>query len=90
MNVTPYIQENNQFNIVNTILKTMLQQMTTKHKPSRHTIFSTLWAYHSSIKTTIGFTHFYLTYGIEAVFPIEYEIPSLLLAVNFPSITMSH
>jgi hypothetical protein len=45
-------------------------------------LFSALWAYQTSVKTTTGFTPFQLVYGIEAVLPIECEIPSLKLTVE--------
>ena len=45
-------------------------------------LFLRLWAYRTSVKTTIGFTLFQLVYGLEAIFPIECEIPSLKLAVQ--------
>ena len=34
------------------------------------------------MKTATGFTPFQLVYGLESVFPIECEIPSLKLAVK--------
>jgi hypothetical protein len=53
------------------------------HKTSWHTmLFSTLWAYQTSVKSAIGFTPFQLVYGLEAILPIECEIPSLKLAVK--------
>ena len=41
-----------------------------------------LWAYRTSVKTAIGFTPFQLVYGLEAVLPIECEIPSSKLAIE--------
>jgi hypothetical protein len=53
------------------------------HKTSWHTmLFSVLWAYQTSIKSTTGFTPFQLVYGIEAIFPIECEIPYLNLVIE--------
>jgi hypothetical protein len=53
------------------------------HNMNWHTmLFSTLWAYQTSVKSTIGFTPFQLVYGIKAIFPIECEIPCLKLAVE--------
>ena len=52
-----------------------------KNKSSWHImIFLALWAYRTSIKTATGFTRFQLVYGVEAIFLIECEIPSLKLA----------
>jgi hypothetical protein len=53
------------------------------HKKSWHTmLFSTLWAYRTSVKSTTGFTPFRLVYGVEVILPIECEIPSLKLVVE--------
>jgi hypothetical protein len=41
-----------------------------------------LWSYRTAYKLTTGFTTFQLTFGFEAVNPVEYEIPSLRLAVQ--------
>ena len=46
-------------------------------------LFSVLWAYRTSVKTSTCFTPFQLVYGLEAVLPIECEIPSLQIAVQF-------
>ena len=43
-------------------------------------LFSALWAYQTFIKSATGFTPFRLVYGVEAILPIECEIPSLKLA----------
>jgi hypothetical protein len=45
-------------------------------------LFSKLWAYHTSVKSSMGFTPFQLVYGIEAILLIECEIPSLKLVVE--------
>ena len=45
-------------------------------------LFSALWAYRTSAKTSTGFTPFQLVYGLEAVLPIECEISSLQLAIE--------
>jgi hypothetical protein len=53
------------------------------HKTSWHTmLFSALWVYQTSVKSTTGFTHFRLVYGVEAILPIECKIPSLKLVVE--------
>ena len=54
-----------------------------RNKSSWHImLFPTLWAYRTSVKTATGFTPFQLVYGVEVIFPIECEIPSLKLAVQ--------
>ena len=45
-------------------------------------LFSALWAYLTSVKTSTGFTPFQLVYSLEVVFPIECEILSLKLAIE--------
>ena len=68
---------------MNKVLVTMLQHTIGIHKYNWHLmLFSDLWAYRTSVKNAIGFTHFQLVYGLEATLPIECEIPSLKLAVE--------
>jgi hypothetical protein len=45
-------------------------------------LYSTLWAYRTSVKTTTGFSPFQFIYGLEAVLPIEFQIPSLKFEVQ--------
>jgi hypothetical protein len=45
-------------------------------------LYSALWAYRTSVKTATDFSHFQLVYGLEAVLPIECQIPSLKLVVQ--------
>jgi transposase InsO family protein len=83
-NSTPYYpQANGQVEAINKVLITMLQRMIGIHKKIWHTmLFSTLWAYRTSINSATGFTPFRLVYGLEAILPIECEIPSLKLVVE--------
>ena len=41
-----------------------------------------LWAYRTTYKVTTWMTPFALMYGVEAILPIEFEIPSLCLAID--------
>ena len=41
-----------------------------------------LWGYRTSIRTVTGATPYYLTYGMEAVQPIELEVPSLRILLE--------
>jgi hypothetical protein len=86
-NSSPYYpQANGQVDAVNKTLKTILQQTINSAKSNWHSmLYSALWAYQTSVKTAINFSPFQLIYGLEAVFPIECQIPSLKLAVQlFP------
>jgi hypothetical protein len=61
----------------------MLRRIIGIHKTSWHMmLFSALWAYRTSVKSSKGFTPFQLVYGLEVVLPIECEIPSLKLAIQ--------
>jgi hypothetical protein len=83
-----YPQANDQVEEINKILITMLRRMIGIHKTSWHTmLFSTLWAYRTSVKSATRFTPFQLFYGLEAILPIECEIPSLKLAIKLLSNT---
>jgi hypothetical protein len=81
---TPYYpQANGQVEAINKVLITMIRRMIGIHKTSWHTmLFSALWAYRTSVKSATGFTPFRLVYGMEAILPIECEIPSLKLVVE--------
>jgi transposase InsO family protein len=73
-----YPQSNGQVEVVNKVLKTMLQRTVNKHKTNwHHMLFSALWAYRTVVKIATGFTPFHLVHGIEETLPIEYEIPTL-------------
>ena len=83
-NSTPYYpQANGQVEAINKVLITMLRRMIGIHKMSWHTmLFSALWAYQRSVKSATGFTPFRLVYGLQAILPIECEMPSLKLAIE--------
>jgi hypothetical protein len=78
-----YPQANRQVEAINKVLKTMIQCMVGENKTSWHLqLLSALWAYLTSVKTATGITPFQLVYGIEAILPIECEIPLLKLKVE--------
>ena len=45
-------------------------------------LYPTLWACQMSVKAPTGFTPFHPIYGLESIFPVEREIPSLKLVVE--------
>jgi hypothetical protein len=50
-------------------------------------LYLTLWDYQTSVKIAIGFSPFQLIHGVEAIFPIECEIPSLNFVIELLSDT---
>ena len=72
-NSTPYYpQANGEVDAINKVLKTMLRRMVGYHKSSwHHILFSALWAYRTTVKTTTGFTPFQLVYGLEAILHVQ-------------------
>ena len=77
-----YPQANGQVEDVNKTLKTILQRTVNISRTNWHImLYPALWAYQTTIKTATGFSPFQLVHGIEAIFPIECEIPSLKLVV---------
>ena len=61
----------------------MLQQMIGFRKRNWHLIlYSDLWAYRTSVRNRTSFTPFQLVYGLEAILPIQCEIPSLKLTID--------
>ena len=61
----------------------MLQRMIGVRKWNWNFIlYSTLWAYQTSVRNATGFTHFQLVYGLEAILPIQCKISSLKLMID--------
>ena len=81
---TPYYpQANGLVEAINKVLVIMIRRIIGIHRSNWHNmLFSALWAYRTSVKTSTGFTPFQLVYGLEAVLPIECEIPSLRMAIE--------
>ena len=53
------------------------------HKSNwHHVLFSSLWAYQNSVKTSTGFMPVHLIYRLEAILLIHWKIPSLQLVVE--------
>ena len=56
--------------------------MTENYKDWPLKLHFALWGYRTSIRTSTGATPFSLVYGMEAVQPIELEIPSLRIVLE--------
>jgi hypothetical protein len=83
-NSTPYYpRANGKVEVINKVLTTIFRRMVGIHKSNWHTmLFSTLWAYWTSVKSVMGFTPFRLVYGIESILSIKCEIPYLKLDIK--------
>ena len=45
-------------------------------------LYPALWAYRTVVKTATGFSPYQLVHGVESIFPVECQIPSLKLAIE--------
>lgn len=45
-------------------------------------LYLSILAYQMLVKTAMSFTPFQLVYGLESIFPVECEIPSLKLVIE--------
>ena len=58
-------------------IKKIVQKMTVTYKDWHEMLSFALHGYRTSARTSTGATPYSLVYGIEAVLPIEVQIPSL-------------
>ena len=66
----------------NKSLMAILQNIVIQSKSNWHImLYPALWAYQTAVKTTTGFSPYQLVHGVESIFPIECEFPSLNLDV---------
>ena len=73
-----YPQGNGQEEATNRMLLRILSEMVFDYgKGWTSHLADTLWAYHSSTETTMGFTPFSLVYSTDVISPIELLVPSL-------------
>ncbi|XP_015159818.1 uncharacterized protein [Solanum tuberosum] len=67
----------------NKTLGNLLKKVIAKNKRDWHErIGETLWAYRTTFRTATQATPFSLVYGVEAVLPLDKQIPSLQIAVQ--------
>ncbi|KAG8480313.1 hypothetical protein CXB51_024726 [Gossypium anomalum] len=77
-NSSPYHPKmNGAVEAANKNIKKIVGKMTETYKDWYEKLPFTLYAYRTSVKTSTGAMPFSLVYGMEAVLPIEVEIPSL-------------
>ncbi|XP_057962380.1 uncharacterized protein LOC131153952 [Malania oleifera] len=77
-NSTPYRpQMNGAMEAANKNIKNILEKMTETYRDWHDKLPFTLMAYKTTTRTSTGATPFSLVYGMEAVVPVEVEIPSL-------------
>ncbi|CAL2229164.1 unnamed protein product [Prunus armeniaca] len=79
---TPYNpQSNGQAEASNKVIKGILGKMIENNPKEWHSLLSnTLWAYRTSRRSGTGMTPFALTYGHDAVLPLEISVRSLRVA----------
>ena len=78
-----YPQANGYLEPINKTLKTILKcTINASHSNWHIMLYLALWAYRTNLKTTTEFSPFQLVHGVEAVTPIECEIPSLRIAIH--------
>ena len=77
-NSVPYRPKmNGAVEAANKNIKRIVEKMAETYKDWHEKLFFALHAYRTSVRTSTGATLFSLVYGMEAVLPIEVEIPSL-------------
>ena len=75
-------QTNRAVEAANKTLVTIIEKMAENHRDWPNKIPFALWGYHTTIRTPTGMTPYFLTYGMEAVQPVEIEIPSLRILIE--------
>ncbi|PKI67506.1 hypothetical protein CRG98_012090 [Punica granatum] len=77
-NTSPYRpQMNGAVEAANKNIKKMIEKMTVNYKDWHEMLPFALLAYWISIRSSTGATPYSLVYGMEAVLPVEVEIPSI-------------
>ena len=59
------------------IVKMITKQVHNKSKDWDQNLQAALWAYWTSFRTSLGYTPFHLVFRMEALLPIEVQLPSL-------------
>ena len=73
-----YPQANRLAESTNKTLQNILRKIVNENRTDLDTkLHNALWAYKTSFEMSIHATPFRLAYGLEAVMPVEFQIPSL-------------
>ena len=84
-----YPQANGQVEVVNKTLKTILKCTINASRSNWHImLYPALWAYRTNVKIATRFSPFQLVHGVEAITPVECEIPSLKISIHLLPDTM--
>ena len=76
-------QANGQAESTNKVLCTALTKVVEQSRTDwEQKLHSVLWAYRTSYKMSVGTTPFNLVYGLDAIMPIEFLIPTLRVATE--------
>ncbi|GKV01311.1 hypothetical protein SLEP1_g13872 [Rubroshorea leprosula] len=83
LNSTHYAQANGQVEVSNKVVINLLEKMVNDNPRRWHELLSeTLWAYRTSHRSSTKMTHFALTYGHDAILPMELIARSLRVAMQ--------
>ena len=78
-----YPQANGLAESTNKTLQNILKKIVNENRTDWDTnLYSALWAYRTSYKTSIQSTPFRLAFGLEAVMPVEFQVPSLRIQIR--------
>ncbi len=78
-----YPQANGQAESTNKTLVRILRRMVQDNKKEWDTkLDSALWAFRTAYKVSTGMTPFRMVYGLEAIVPMEFVVPSLRIAIQ--------
>ncbi|XP_074289218.1 uncharacterized protein LOC141614367 [Silene latifolia] len=73
---------NGAIEVPNKKVTVILRKMSENYREWPQKIPFALWGYRTSIKTAMGATPYYLVYVMEAVQPVELEVPSLWILLE--------
>ena len=74
-------QANGQVESTNKVIEAILTKTVASHRRDWATRFlEALWAYRTTWRNTTGYSPYQLVFGKEPIFPIEFEIQTLMIA----------